>query len=266
MSETDLVLALRALGSRLRSEPTADLAPGVAARLVEPARVGARARWRIAAVVAAALLVVSAAAVAGTPRLRDAVRDWLADAVGVDAQQVDRLPPTVPVNAIPGLGLGRRADVAEAERLLRGPLPRSDSLGQPDLIFAGPVGAGVSVTLLWRASDDLRAAPDLPAVGALLTLAPPRDAGDPWRIGKSLGPGSRAVFVDLATSPRTEGVWIEGAAHAVTMRDGRIETFRLAANVLIWRVGDRVYRLESALDRDSAVEIASTLALNATAR
>ena len=256
MNERELELVLRTLGERLRAAPTTDLAPGVV-RVLESTRARGRPRRRVTLAVAAVLLVVCAAAVAATPPLRDAVRDWLSSA-GVGAQTVDRLPPTVPVAEIAELGLGRRADAAQARRILGVPLPRSPLLGSPDLIFTGAASAGASVTLLWRASNDLRAAADLPAVGALLTLAPTRDRSAPWWIAKSLGPGSHAEFVDLAGIPGA-AVWIEGAPHTVTGLDGRTARFRLAANVLVWRLGDRVYRLESALGRSAAEQVATTL-------
>jgi hypothetical protein len=37
------------------------------------------------------------------------------------------------------------------------------------------------------------------------------------------------------------------------------DSSRLAGNTLIWTDGDVTYRLESALDRDEAIDLASTL-------
>jgi hypothetical protein len=37
------------------------------------------------------------------------------------------------------------------------------------------------------------------------------------------------------------------------------ETLRLAGNTLIWTMGPFTYRLESALDRDAAIAVASSL-------
>lgn len=258
MTELDAELALRALGERLRSEPTADLAGVVAARLTSPRRRSRPARWQLAFALAAVALLLSAVAVAATPRLRDAVRDWLGLA-GVRVETVDTLPPTVPAASIPELRLGRRVDAARAMRLLGSPLPSSPIFGTPDRIFATTGDGGSVITLLWLAGGPLAAEPHLPAVGALLTLATPRYGADPLRLAKQLGLGTRAEFVDLDASPRVEGVWIEGAPHAVTTLDGRTETFRLASNVLIWRFGERVYRLESALGQEEAAAIAATL-------
>jgi hypothetical protein len=57
--------------------------------------------------------------------------------------------------------------------------------------------------------------------------------------------------------------WIEGEPHEVviTDRNGDFvhDSSRLAGNTLIWTDGDVTYRLESALDRDEAIDLASTL-------
>jgi hypothetical protein len=60
-----------------------------------------------------------------------------------------------------------------------------------------------------------------------------------------------------------DGVWLAGAPHRFLYRgpNGRVEeaSLRLAGNTLIWTDGGLTYRLESALDRDTAISIAESL-------
>jgi hypothetical protein len=61
VSETDLALALRALGHRLEAEPAPDLAPAVLGRLADVAP-APRRRWRPLVLALAVLLLAAAAA------------------------------------------------------------------------------------------------------------------------------------------------------------------------------------------------------------
>lgn len=262
MSERDLELALRALGARLEGAPAPDLWPGVETALAGPGRprpARRRRRLRVAVGAVVAALALATAAVAAAPSLRDEVRSWFADA-GVRVETVGTVPATVPPSTIRDLRLGSPVTAAAATRLLGAPPPSSPVLGPPDALLAAAGGAGPLVTLVWAPRARLPGAPSLPDVGALLTISPARDPGDPYVLGKSLPPGTRVTFVSLGPPTSAEGVWIEGAPHAVTTLDGRTETFRLAANVLLWRRGDRVLRLESVLGREAATAIAGTLA------
>ena len=74
-------------------------------------------------------------------------------------------------------------------------------------------------------------------------------------------PGA-GVDVELVTVDGSEGYWIEGP-HSVGYVDSegefREDGPRLAGNTLIWVEGGVTYRLESALDKDAALALASSL-------
>jgi hypothetical protein len=57
--------------------------------------------------------------------------------------------------------------------------------------------------------------------------------------------------------------WIAGDPHQVVITDAEgdvvHDSARVASNTLVWTEGDITYRLESALDRDEVVELASTM-------
>jgi hypothetical protein len=76
---------------------------------------------------------------------------------------------------------------------------------------------------------------------------------------KGLPPGSR---LEEVTVNGGRGYWIDGDPHVFFFQDaqGQIqsETTRLARNVLLWEAGPVTLRLESALDRDTAVAIATS--------
>lgn len=257
MTERDLMLALRAVGERVETaEPSVDLSAAVRSRLARPSP-AARTRRRLAAAVIATALLVSATA-AATPALRDTVRGWLGGN-DVEVRFVDRLPPTVSSARLDELGLGAEIAWPYAERSLPDSLPRVEALGRPDRVFLAVAEGTPIVTQLWHARDGLTPTAAPLAVGALLSVRPTRDRADPWWVGKVVAPGSRVGFTHLDISGGIDAVWIEGAPHAVTGLGQRRETFRLAANVLIWRLADSVYRLESALDRRTAVAIAESL-------
>ena len=79
-------------------------------------------------------------------------------------------------------------------------------------------------------------------------------------IEKGLGPGTRLESVTVNGRP---GYWIEGRPHAFVYRDAngnvRDESYRLAGNVLLWEDGDLLLRLESALSKEEALRIASSV-------
>jgi hypothetical protein len=94
-------------------------------------------------------------------------------------------------------------------------------------------------------------------VGALLMEFGGQLNGDYFE--KGLGPGSTVSLVQVNGAT---GYWIEGA-HTFTYidRDGRPvqESLRLAANTLVWEQNGVTLRIESALSRQDALRIATSM-------
>jgi hypothetical protein len=95
-------------------------------------------------------------------------------------------------------------------------------------------------------------------IGLLLTAMPgTTDAG-----GMSKQ-ATGATTVQLVRVGDHAAYWFEGEPHEVVMTDRNGDVFhdsaRLAGNTLVWTDGGVTYRLESALDRDEAIDLASTL-------
>jgi hypothetical protein len=256
MTEHELQAALLALGRRLEpSEVDAGFAARVVDRLpaVAPSPVTGRRPWLRPVLIAAALLLLGAAtAVAAS----DTVRGWL-HARGIDARPVATLPETVSIGTIADLGAGSPVGAASAESVLGHPVPQSSTLGRPAAILATTTGEPL-VTLVWKSGPDLPGATTIPAVGALLTIAPSRDPNAALFLGKALG---GETHVEYVTVPGVgSAVWIAGAPHAVTLFDGSTTTFRLAENVLVWSHGGDVFRFESALELEDAIATAASFA------
>lgn len=124
--------------------------------------------------------------------------------------------------------------------------------------FAGRPRGGVS--LVWRASGQL---PEIDASGStgvgLIVTSFPGATGTPV-MRKDLGPATRLEALTVAGHP---GYWVSGRPHEVGLAapSGEMlpDTVRLAGNTLLWTVGTTTYRLESALDRAGAVEVAERI-------
>lgn len=216
--------------------PTPALEQAVLTRI---SRRRSRARW-VAVAVAASLLVVTAAAVAGTPLL-----DWLG-LRGVELRWADRLPP---VQVRRPLALGEATTLEQAGGLasFRLRVPTIDDLDRPTAVYHRRSPAGDMVSFVYEASGRPR-----------LLLSQWRSQATEFE--KVLPHGTRVEGVLVAGSP---GVWVGGRAHAVWYQavDGSYpqEPFYLAAPTLLWRHGSVSFRLEAAVTRDEAVRIASSL-------
>lgn len=253
----DVVAALSELGARLDPGDQRDLVGPALVRLAaDPHRRPNRApgaswrrtpRWVVLASAAALLAVVIAVAV---PDSRAAIGRLL----GIGGVQV-HLTGDVPDATGGQLRLGRRVTVDEAADLAAGGLEVPAALPDPAAAYAGLPPGGV--TLVWAPSDNLPEAANT-GVGALLSSFP--GATSRPRIDKFLGLGTELETTTVEGEP---AFWIAGAFHEFSYVDaeGRqeIDTVRLAANTLLWTVDGITYRLESALDRDRAVEVAESL-------
>ena len=74
-------------------------------------------------------------------------------------------------------------------------------------------------------------------------------------ITKILGDESAIRRVDVGGRP---GLWIDGAAHELVIRDADGETVvrRFAGNTLLWQDGDSIGRVEGAATLDEALAVA----------
>lgn len=253
----DLTLALRDLGDRLdlpAADPVAsavdrirtlDAFPPQKWSLQQPSRGGKRVL--VAAAVAAAVAI---SGVMATPGSRDAVADWL----GIGSVRVT-YTGEIPDDTGHAYDLGSPVSLADAADRATWPLAAPSGIGDPDGAFVGRPAR--SVTLVWAASAELPEVDDS-GIGLLIGAIP--GVTDAGAVTKQATAGTTVELVRVGDSP---AYWIAGDPHrlVVTDPDGLIVTdaTRLAGNTLLWTHGDVTYRLESSLDRDRAVDLASDM-------
>ena len=206
-----------------------------------------------------AILAATALAIAGTGWIAaPAVAEWWRTRVGgIEIRRTpDRPPATSPLPADLGtaLSLGHRTTLAELEA--NGDLPvRRLSGRDPSQVWVGDID-DIRVVSLVYAPTAARPA-TVSGVGVLLQqFASPM--AEPALMMKSAGPGTRVEDVSVDGA---RGVWLQGGHGIVLRADGDpfFAPARLAANTLAWEVDGVTYRLESALDRESAIKLARSL-------
>jgi hypothetical protein len=273
MPDAALEHDLRDLGASIAWPPTPDLAPNVRARLLAPpaALPGWRTRSNAPRRPFAIAAVILLALVAGV-LLASGLRHTVADILGVRGIRIviERAHPTVPPTVAPGsppvpvgqrLLLGDRLDLKAAQRLagFRIHAPAPDHLGQPDEVYARSLpGGSVMISLVYLPDARL---PETTETGVGLLLMEFTAASDTGYLVKSLvGEGKLSVV----TVNGREGWWIEGTSQLIMLTDPTSGCCpgprRASGNILLWEQGGVTFRMESALPRDAAVAIASTVA------
>jgi hypothetical protein len=257
----ELERMLTRLGEQLEWPPTPDLAPGVRARLDEPAPRRRRLAGllppaglrRSLALALVALLLLAGTVFAAAPGVRDAVLDFFG-LQGATVERRETLPTPPPERP---LDLGARTSLAAArERLGFEPLVPSQP-GEPDGVYvrSGPPGGELSLAY--------RARPGLPRAGTTrlgLLVSEFRGELAPEYLGKIVGQATAVQRLSIDGAP---ALWIQGAPHFFFYRGPGGEpadtTLRIAQNVLLAERGGLLVRLEGAFDRERAVAIARSL-------
>ena len=258
----DLILALRDLGERL-DLPAADPVTSAVDRIrtsSATARTALRSRARAPrqpiprrrrlVATAAVAAAVAVAGVLAAPGSRDAIADWL----GIGSVRVT-YTGEIPDDTGHAYDLGSPVPLADAADRATWPLAVPSGIGDPDGAFVGRPAR--SVTLVWAASAEL---PEVDESGIGLLIGAIPGVTDAGAVTKQATGGTTVELVRVGDSP---AYWIAGDPHrlVVTDPDGLIVTdaTRLAGNTLLWTDGDVTYRLESSLDRDQAVDLASDM-------
>jgi hypothetical protein len=280
LSDADLERGLAELGRHVAYPETPDLVLAVRTRLA--AQTPTRGRWswlrepglrRALAVALAALLVLVGGGLAISPEARDVVAERLG-LKGVTIEHVPEVPtpqPTAtaeptraagtpsPTPSPPGaaLGLGVRMSLLEARTQVAFSIQVPSALGVPDAVYRPNEN---QVSLVYAPRTGLPPNAQAASVGALLTEF--RASLDDTLFGKGVPPNARLEEVQVNGE---RAFFISGAPHTFFVRDPnnnlRDERSRLAGNTLLWsrRADGLTFRLESALGRDAAVEIAESL-------
>ena len=228
---------------------TPDLAGAARARLPERRR---PRRARAALAFAIVLALVGGAVLALSPGARSGVADLLDRIPGVHIERRVSLPLTR-FNDPPYYGT--EIDFEEARARFGRPLRFPARLGEPDHVYVRADQPGEMITAIFG-GDERR---------ARLVFSQWKTGG-PTLFYKVLGGNSEAEFTSVGSNL---GVWIHGYDHGVWYlapgssgglheEHWRAEGY-LAGNVLAWRSGDVVYRLEADVTKQRALELARSL-------
>jgi hypothetical protein len=221
---TELERALLQLGRELEFPPEPDLRGRVRERIV-------RRRWVRPLAFAVALAVVAFGVAMAVPPARSAILDFF-HIGAVTIQRVETLPPAKQAPLTESLGPVMTRAAAEQDAgfrlVLRGVQP-SRFYSRPGLIATLLQSHGTPVLFAEFAGDQM-------AVTKKLTL--------------------KETHIEPADIGPFGGAWLTGGKHVILWTEGRIETARLAGNVLIWADENRTFRLEGDLSKDDMLQLA----------
>lgn len=245
----ELEQRLEAAAPHYEFPATPDLAAGARARLPERRP---RSRVRLALAFAVALALLAGAVLALSPGARSGVADLLDRVPGIHLEQRVSLPLTR-FNDPPYYGT--EIDLEEARERFGRPLRFPAGLGEPDRVYVRADRPGQMITAIFG-GDERRAE----------LVFSQWKTGGPTLFYKVLGGNSEAEFTSVGSNL---GVWIHGYDHGVWYfapgstggpqeEHWRAEGY-LAGNVLAWRVGDVVFRLEADVTKQRALELARSL-------
>ena len=224
---------------------TPEIAARARARL--PSR-PTRPRARLALVAAAVTVALAAAVLAVSPGARSALVDLLDRVPGIHIERVDELP-RVPYDATPYYGV--EMGIEEAEGRFGRPLALPRDVGDPERVHWLQYPPGDMITAIY----------DGDAAGARLVFSQWKTGG-PDLFYKTIAGGTIAEPVTIDGAP---GLWISGGEHVVWFEAPGVPDlhFRaigyLAGNVLAWRRGDVIYRLEADVTKAKALELAGSV-------
>jgi hypothetical protein len=250
----DLEAALVALAARLDVPDGPNLAPRVrsAIETAPPHRPARRLLPRLqpALAMAAVVAMLVAGLLLFSPTTREAIADW----IGLDGVRITSGDP--PAAIAEDLLLGERVDLEEARARAGFDLKTLGNLGPPDEIYVREDRPGAKVSFVYGATADLPRTAET-RVGAVFSQFPASEVD--VAVKKVTGEAEVIPVIVAGAS----GYWLGGGPHVVSYVDpeGRVgaDQVRLAGNTLLWQRGGIVYRLESALGMDSAIELAESL-------
>ena len=248
LDDDALGTALAGLALRWPEAPaaTAEVLASIGAAERRPAfgvpRLGAPSRRRAILLIAAALLALAAAA--GAAKL-------VFDLGAVTVDRIPGRPTALPGTTFPGDAAGVSRD--EAEAALGSPFETPTALGEPDVFWLQEPGRDGPPIDPWAVAA-WRPGADLPAIdGADWGAVMIRFRGQADVASKQVS--TSGATVDAFELEGRRALWLTGPHELVLPIDGALERFEVRGNVLLVQDGDLTLRLETALPRESAVEL-----------
>ncbi|MGH9176356.1 MAG: hypothetical protein ACRD1H_18450, partial [Vicinamibacterales bacterium] len=216
---------------------------------VVPTTASRRLAWA-----AAALLIVATAVLT----LSSETRSTVADRLGLPGISIST-DPTATLTPGGRLDLGLPIEPGGSVAVSSGHVipPPVALLGEPDGVYVLNRQGTAQVSYVYAPRPGL---PEVASTGVGLLISQFEGDTNESFIQKQLGPDTS---IELVTVNGQRAFWLAGAPHVFFYEDanGAIqeETMRLAGNVLLWEEFGLTLRIESALDRDAAIEIAEAM-------
>ena len=253
---SDLHEQIERLADRIALPPAPELATSVRAAIASERSGSMTTRRpslsrRLAPVLVALLL--AALALVALPTTRNAIADWM----GLNGLRIGfGEPPSEPLGT--GLRLGQKTTLEAATARAGFTIDPPTLLGDPDEVYLKRDPATYRVSLVYEAGPGLPRARST-RVGVLLGAFEAQLGGEEI-FKKVIGPATDVEPIDVNGA---SGYWIAGDLHALFYIDDSGEfsedRARLAGNTLAWESQGIVYRLESALGKQKALEIARSM-------
>lgn len=252
---TEPETALVGLAPRLAFPPTPDLAGAVRAEIAG-SPVSARRRlipsWRPALALATALAAVTLGVMTFSPATREAVADW----IGLDGVRIT-FGDEPRARIAQDLALGESVTLEAAEERADFDVEVLGALGNPDEVYILEDRPGGRVALVYKAREGLPRTAET-GVGALFSQFRATYRQDVAQ-KKML---DQDGIIQLVEVDDARGYWLGGGPHSIVYLDeegeAHTDQVRLAGNTLLWQRDGIVFRLETALPRDEAIELAET--------
>jgi hypothetical protein len=167
--------------------------------------------------------------------------------------------PSTSAGQPPGasLGLGRLVSLDEAATLTGGAIPVPRELGPPDAVWYSSLGEGSVVSLVYQRPPGIPVSPHS-GVGLLLSVITDPQSDVKLFFKKMESTGGQAKVETFSDGGQ---LWyrVSGPPHALYTGYPGLTDGRLAGDTLLWRSGDRTYRLEAEVSREEALRLARSL-------
>lgn len=264
-SNTEIENALRQLTATIDIPSAPDYAERIVGQLERQTTVRSHApRFRGVrgvrrALLAAAIVLITAGVLAAVPDTRHAIASWF-DFSGIkihtEPGRSTVAPPTTPAP----LAAGRQLTLSEAQDAATNRIALPAQLPAPTRVYIHRDGSALVITLAYRRTPSLKPTPE---TGYALVVTEIFDAGQPI-FEKLLLMGAHAEPVQIRGEA---GVFIRGPQEIINLDQTRTGQGagivhdvppRASANTLIWSDHTATYRIEGAFARDAAVSLASS--------
>jgi hypothetical protein len=169
----------------------------------------------------------------------------------VTIETIPGRPTAVPSAVAIGSTVGHPATLADAEREAGFQARIPARLGAPHGVWFDRTADGARIVLAWSATEAMPPIGDLPWGAVIYEFR-----GDTVQASKTLF--SEGNTFENAKVDGSDAFWITGE-HELDLitGDGTFARYRVTGNILVWKVGGIILRMETELPKEAAIQLAS---------